>query len=166
MSNYLTTDTELTSIANAIRTKGGTSGQLTYPSGFISAIENIPTGGGTYSETLLWTNPSLSSDFSGQSLNLDVSSYDFIKIIFTAISGAGSANYQTMMIKVSTLNQTYRPVIGAYSGELIATYRYFRYLYNTTNLYISDCLRTAGPGDQTVYMNSSVKPVEIYGVTI
>lgn len=47
MANYLTTDTELTSIANAIRTKGGTQAQLTYPTGFVSAINAIPTGGGT-----------------------------------------------------------------------------------------------------------------------
>lgn len=47
MANYLTTDTELTSIANAIRTKGGTQAQLTYPTGFVSAINDIPTGGGT-----------------------------------------------------------------------------------------------------------------------
>lgn len=40
---YITTDTELTSIANAIRTKGGTSASLTYPDGFVSAIEAIPT---------------------------------------------------------------------------------------------------------------------------
>lgn len=47
MANYLTTDTELTSIANAIRTKGGTSSSLTYPAGFVSAIDAIPTGGGS-----------------------------------------------------------------------------------------------------------------------
>ena len=44
MSDYLTTDTELTSIANAIRTKGGTSASLVYPTGFVSAIEAIPQG--------------------------------------------------------------------------------------------------------------------------
>lgn len=41
MANYIVTDTELTSIANAIRTKGGTSASLTYPDGFISAISAI-----------------------------------------------------------------------------------------------------------------------------
>lgn len=46
MADYLTTDTELTSIANAIRTKGGTAASLTYPTGFVSAINAIPTGGG------------------------------------------------------------------------------------------------------------------------
>ena len=44
MADYLTTDTELTSVANAIRTKGGTSAQLVYPAGFVSAIEGISTG--------------------------------------------------------------------------------------------------------------------------
>ena len=43
MSDYLTTDTELTSIADAIRTKGGTSTSLVYPTGFVSAIEAIAT---------------------------------------------------------------------------------------------------------------------------
>lgn len=42
--DYITTDTELTSVANAIRTKGGTSEQLVYPNGFVSAIANISTG--------------------------------------------------------------------------------------------------------------------------
>ena len=45
MADYLTTDTELESVANAIRAKGGTSESLSFPDGFISAIENIPTGG-------------------------------------------------------------------------------------------------------------------------
>lgn len=46
MAEYLTTDTDLASVANAIRTKGGTSNPLTFPAGFVSAIEAIPTGGG------------------------------------------------------------------------------------------------------------------------
>lgn len=46
MANYITTDSELTSIADAIRTKGGTSAPLTYPAGFVDAIDSIPSGGG------------------------------------------------------------------------------------------------------------------------
>ncbi len=46
MPNYIASGTDLTSVANAIRTKGGTSGQLSFPSGFVSAIQAIPTGGG------------------------------------------------------------------------------------------------------------------------
>ena len=39
-------DADLTSVANAIRTKGGTSASLAFPSGFVSAINAISTGGG------------------------------------------------------------------------------------------------------------------------
>ena len=39
-------DANLASIAEAIRTKGGTTDQLVFPAGFISAIEAIEAGGG------------------------------------------------------------------------------------------------------------------------
>lgn len=37
-------NSDLTSVANAIRTKGGTTGQLEFPAGFVSAVQAIPTG--------------------------------------------------------------------------------------------------------------------------
>lgn len=39
-------DSDLTSVANAIRTKGGTSASLAFPAGFVSAVQAIPSGGG------------------------------------------------------------------------------------------------------------------------
>lgn len=39
-------DADLTTIANAIRTKGGTSAQLAFPDGMADAIAAIPSGGG------------------------------------------------------------------------------------------------------------------------
>ena len=69
MTDYLTTDTELTSVANAIRTKGGTSAALTYPAGFVSAIEAIPTGGGSVKTCTITISPNgddvVCSNFSG-----------------------------------------------------------------------------------------------------
>lgn len=44
MAEYLTNTADLTAVANAIRAKGGTSAQLIYPSGFVSAIQAIQTG--------------------------------------------------------------------------------------------------------------------------
>lgn len=44
---YTTDSDELTSIADAIRAKGGTSAALVYPTGFVSAINDISAGGGT-----------------------------------------------------------------------------------------------------------------------
>ena len=45
MPNYLVDGQDLTSVADAIRAKGGTSDPLTFPGGFIDAIDDIPTGG-------------------------------------------------------------------------------------------------------------------------
>ena len=45
MANYLTTDADLTSVADAIREKGGTSAALAFPAGFVDAIGEIQTGG-------------------------------------------------------------------------------------------------------------------------
>ena len=47
MANYIVSDTNLTAVANAIRTKGGTSEQLEFPDDFVSAIGDIQTGGGS-----------------------------------------------------------------------------------------------------------------------
>ena len=44
-------DADLTSVANAIRTKGGTSASLAFPAEFVSAIAAIPTGGGSPTAT-------------------------------------------------------------------------------------------------------------------
>ena len=44
MAEYLTNTTDLTSVANAIRTKGGTTELLTYPDGFVTAIQAISLG--------------------------------------------------------------------------------------------------------------------------
>lgn len=41
MADYLTNDTDLQAVADAIRDKGGTSVPLTYPDGFVSAIGAI-----------------------------------------------------------------------------------------------------------------------------
>lgn len=44
MSRCMTDTDNLTAVADAIRTKGGTSAQLVYPAGFVSAIQAIQTG--------------------------------------------------------------------------------------------------------------------------
>lgn len=44
MAEYLTNTADLTAVADAIRAKGGTTAQLVYPDGFVSAIQAIQTG--------------------------------------------------------------------------------------------------------------------------
>lgn len=44
MAEYIALDTELTSVANAIRQRGATNAPLAFPEGFVSAIMDIPNG--------------------------------------------------------------------------------------------------------------------------
>lgn len=46
MAEYLTNDTDLKKVADAIREKGGTTEKLTYPGGFAAAIAAISSGSG------------------------------------------------------------------------------------------------------------------------
>lgn len=53
MANYIASDTDLTAVANAIRTKGGTAAALAFPSGFVSAVQAIPSGGTTITDGIV-----------------------------------------------------------------------------------------------------------------
>ena len=63
MAQYVVTDTELSSVADAIRTKGGTSAQLAFPAEFVSAIEDIETGGGGYTADEIVSSTGISGTF-------------------------------------------------------------------------------------------------------
>lgn len=56
MAEYLTNTTDLTKVAAAIRTKGGTSAPLVYPDGFVTAIQSIDTTGGLKPATVTITS--------------------------------------------------------------------------------------------------------------
>lgn len=49
---------DLSSVANAIRAKGGTSASLAFPAGFVSAVEAIPTGGYSIDDLATRAEPS------------------------------------------------------------------------------------------------------------
>ena len=52
MAEYLVQGASLTTVADAIRSKGGTSDTLIFPDGFVAAISAIQTGGGAALEPL------------------------------------------------------------------------------------------------------------------
>ncbi len=62
-------DSDLTSVANAIRTKGGTAASLAFPAGFVSAINAI-SGGGS-SPTLVTKNITANGTYSASSDSAD-----------------------------------------------------------------------------------------------
>ena len=108
-------DSDLTSIANAIRTKGGTSAQLAFPQDFITAINAI--SGGTGAISVVDT-----ADSHGGTIRtitaLDISDTTAVasdvasgKYFYTAAgvktAGTGSGGGSTLITKTITANGTY-----------------------------------------------------------
>lgn len=147
MADYLVTDAELTSIANAIRTKGGTSASLTFPAGFVTAIENIPSGSGdtwswmgknptrVYASTVdqtafedspwtTWTPSTtattLKSTETYTTMAVDLASYDYL-VHFQMYESLGYDSGATTVARL---------VKGCYDQWAVAT----RYASNRTNL--------------------------------
>lgn len=65
---YTVSDANLKSVADAIRTKGSTSEDLTFPDGFVEAIGNISGGGGS---TLITKSISANGTYNASSDNAD-----------------------------------------------------------------------------------------------
>ena len=82
MANYIVSDTDLTSVANAIRTKGGTSAQLSFPTGYNTAIANISTGGAPTIVSGTFTTPS--SGTQTVSIPYTGSGYPVVAFVVTA----------------------------------------------------------------------------------
>ena len=77
-------DADLTSVANAIRTKGGTSASLAFPADFVSAIAAIPTGGGSSVQSGTYTP---SENTVGPSFDVGIDASHFIIYALTSPLG-------------------------------------------------------------------------------
>ena len=111
-------DADLTSVANAIRTKGGTSGQLAFPAGFISAvgaIEGLPGYAGHYvfepTEDVLEVSVPIGT---GKRKVVIISNYDFTgsgTVVFAGVigmnSGGSIATVSRVLTRTSSGNVSY-----------------------------------------------------------
>lgn len=75
-------NSDLTSIANAIRAKSGGSSQLAFPAGFVSEIGNIPSGGGSQGEFTILNEVITDQQTAAIKIDFDASwaNYDVITI--------------------------------------------------------------------------------------
>jgi len=132
MSDYKVTDSELTGIANAIRTKGGTSSQLVFPDGFTSAIGAIPTGGGviqslSVTQNGTYTPPSGVDGYAPVVVNVsgggcaDLVRHDYIQFDRRAshaitIPYEVDADYEITVVFDAISNRNNQAIIGVSSG--------------------------------------------------
>ena len=143
-------DTDLTSIANAIRTKGGTSASLAFPAGFVSAIEAISGGGGglsveEFSATPASTDATISFNASGYTIPTK-----FIVFITSGISTGDGTN-----IIIRSGYYTNQSVVGMLSQPGSASQsRYFVWKANGSSDYYS-------PNGQTFNMSGSTLSLKL-----
>ena len=81
-------DASLTSVANAIRQKGGTSGKLAFPNDFVSAIGSIKTGSGTPSAVLGTKN--ISENGTYYAVNDGYDGYSQVKVSVPTLEPSGT----------------------------------------------------------------------------
>lgn len=85
MAEYKVSSSDMTSVADAIRTKGGTSAGLSFPDGFVDAIDAIQTGGG--SATLITKSIAANGTYNASSDNADGYSEVTVNVPGSIITG-------------------------------------------------------------------------------
>lgn len=154
-------ESSLTSLAEAIRAKGGTSDTLAFPSGFVEAIEAIQTGGGG-TENLLFGLPYATGSFTAAE---DITSTYTICTLPDSVLIA--ANRQTALIgtfciwcvKSPNANFDIRGLdIGIYSYSYVGTgkTRLYAFAYKNTGRYYGDGVIDFSGKDVKIKLTSSL----------
>lgn len=114
MVEYLTNDTDLKKVANAIRARGGTSANLSYPDGFVSAIQAIPQ-----TTILLASNIAINDGI----LTFSVDRRYYIEGIcsFIVIEQVNTPIYKLVLWKNSDLIDTYNSINSTSTGYSLGT---------------------------------------------
>lgn len=99
-------NSDLTSVANAIRTKGGTSAQLAFPSDFVSAIGAISSGGLNWPIGHVYkVTPATESNILTVTLTEDYTPTYVAVMMTDPVTPAGTGNIHILGL-VSTINYT------------------------------------------------------------
>lgn len=148
-------DTNLTSIANAIRTKTGGSSALAFPSGFVSAIGTIKSKIGTKTVT---NNDATASSISFSSLSgMPIAFFVRCK---ASISRNSSYRYYFVNSMCYDGTNTVGTLYYQYSGQVSNVTSGYSYTYNNGTLTLtSSGGRSASPGS---FYNGDYELVYIY----
>lgn len=89
MANYQVSDTDMTSVANKIRSRGGTSSLLEFPSGWNSAIEDLPNSYAAADEGKVVSNGALVAQTSDTVTENDTYNTTLINSLTVNVTGGG-----------------------------------------------------------------------------
>lgn len=124
-------------------------------------------GGGALSETVLWTNPSPTSNFATQTVTLSqsIENFDYIKFVHrisTSASNSGETIYSVSTFKTSSNSVAIQPVIAARTGGNGYPVRRIRYVSDTTVSFLS----TNNAGSGASYNDAYCIPLSIIGIKL
>ena len=107
----------------------------------LSKPKNVLYGGGGLEMELLWENASPTSGFSAQTLNLDLSEYEYIVVLCTAASTAiGFIGSSTVIQQPEGKNYLRRIEIKSDGIDFYDTYRYETYGTGATVVASDACI--------------------------
>lgn len=158
MADYIVKDTELTSVANAIRTAGGTSSLLSFPNGFVSAVNNISGGGGSSSSDFRIVTATFITNSLGNVTIDDIICImqDELSCGATAIGTGASTDVQVVLYKNNpSLSAIDTSTFGADAEIIVTGDAEYDDEYGDLTIY-GDCTITinngysAGPGDEPI----------------
>ena len=126
MAEYLVRSEDLTTVADAIRAKGGTDAQLAFPGGFTAAIQSISSGGGL---TVSGTNL--------HDVSTDTKNYYLGKGVEIAYNGWDMTDYIKIEAGVvyAFLNNPTMFIEGKYCAKYNAAKEYIENFENKINFY-------------------------------
>lgn len=110
-------DADLTSVANAIRTKGGTSASLAFPADFVSAIAAIPSGGGS---SILSGSVTPATNSDGMTIDVGASFTHFVIYATTNPGGNGIKVFRASICDFSATPTNIVSVASNNSGSSLA----------------------------------------------
>lgn len=152
-------DADLTSVANAIRTKGGTSAQLAFPADFVSAINAISGGGGAQVTHVKYTTTSdaLSSGAGGNT--------SFFYNTYIAPNIPSGTDYVLIsIITNNTATGNYAKAVSVfYSPDINATTKQFRVYYRGNGTGSSNFAYNTGTNYDFLSSSGSVIDVWVMG---
>lgn len=144
-NEYLVNSDDMTSVADAIRNKGGTSDALTFPSGFVDAVGAIQVGGGSEDLLAKMLNDQMTEYASNEVTTLRQYAFfqrnNLVSVSFPNFAGEIPSNCFLSCGKLATVNMPNTRTIAASAFQYcpsIERIRFPKVVYLNSNVFYTE----------------------------